>query len=50
MGYVMQYWNQVAFAALGIVFGLAFPPSQFLRFAICFSCYIGALLLAVYTL
>lgn len=50
MQYVMQYWNQVAFAALGIVFGLAFPPGQFLRFGICICCYVGAQILAAYTL
>lgn len=50
MEYVMLYWNQFAFAILGVVFGFAFPPGQFLRFAICVSCYVGAQVLAAYTL
>lgn len=50
MEYVAVYWNQIAFAILGLTFGFAFPPRQFLRFAICVGCYVCAQVLAAYTL
>lgn len=50
MEYLIAYWNQIAFAALGITFGFAFPPRQFLRFGICLACYVSAQVLAALTL
>ena len=35
--------QQIVVTALGIVFGLAFPPHQYIRFLICIACYVGAM-------